>query len=374
MLQNPEGEPIHSVKRHAILFLFVFLALCLASVSRDGLAAQKPSASSGRESREGERRRKEPPNLEYRSDPDARDRDDKEQEGKPFRFGVEVDLVVLPTSVVDKEGNFVSGLKQEEFAVFENKVQQPITYFGQIDMPISIGLVIDTSGSMRTKLPLVNQAAVQFLKLSNPEDETFLVSFNHEVNLVEDFTDDLDTIRDALDNMMVTGGTALYDAILLATQKAQKGSRQKHALLIISDGEDRDSYYRLEEVLRIIQESNVQAYVVGFLTPEPEQGLFDVFSKNPQEKARGALQKIAAETGAKAVFPKDISQLPTIMQSIAHELRNQYHIGYIPTNAALDGTWRAIQMSLTGSTTKNYRVRTRSGYFAKKKAPAKQAG
>jgi len=348
----------------AVAFLAILLSFSLISISM----AQKPSGSPKKGSQENERRRKEPPILGYHGDPEAKE---EGQQDKSFKFGVEVDLVVLPTTVVDKEGNFISGLKQEDFAVFENKIQQPVSYFGQFDMPITIGLAMDVSGSMRSKLPLVNQAAIQFLKLSNPKDETFLISFNHEVNLVEDFTDDLDTIREALDNMTVTGGTALYDAILLATQKAQKGSRQKHALLIVSDGEDRDSYYRLEEVLRIIQESNVQAYVIGFLTPEPEDGLFDVFTKNPQEKAKSALTKIAQETGAKAVFPKDVSQLPGIMQSIAHELRNQYHIGYIPTNSALDGSWRPVNISLSSPAHKNYRVRTRSGYYAKKLAQAR---
>jgi Ca-activated chloride channel homolog len=371
MPRNPKRLPYPLWRMLDQRFLIALLFSCFAVFDLSGMAAQNTPGTSRKGSQEKERRRKEPPNLEYRANPDAKD---ENQEGKPFQFGVEVDLVILPTTVVDKDGNFISGLKQEDFTVFENKVQQPLTYFGQIDLPITIGLVMDTSGSMRTKLPLVNQAAMQFLKLSNPNDETFLISFNHEVNLVEDFTDDLDTIREALDNITVTGGTALYDAILLGTQKAQKGSRQKQALLIISDGEDRDSYYRLEEVLRIIQESNVQAYVVGFLTPEPEEGLFDVFSKNPQEKAKNALTRIAQETGAKAVFPKDISQLPAIMKSIAHELRNQYHLGYIPTNTALDGSWRAVQITLSNPANKSYRVRTRSGYYAKKAAPAKRPG
>lgn len=349
------------------LWLLCFLLGLGQTVSIVTLTAQSKKSSP-----EDQRRRKTPPNLATHGESDsATDQGEKE---KSFRFGVEVDLVVLPTTVTDKEGNFIGGLKQEDFAVYENKVQQSITYFGQVDMPITIGMVIDVSGSMRSKIALVNQAAMQFLKLSNPKDETFLIAFNHEVNLVEDFTDDLDTIREALDNMMVSGGTALYDAILLAVQKAQKGARQKHALLIISDGEDRDSYYKLDEVLRIIQESNVQAYVIGFLGPEKEDGLFDVFSKNPQERAKAGLNKIAQETGAKAIFPKDTSQLPKIMEGIAHELRNQYHIGYIPTAAVTDGSWRGVHISLINPAHKSLRVRTRSGYYAGKTPKNEPAG
>lgn len=313
-----------------------------------------------RKADKSERKRKDPPFLEEHPDPEQK----PDQQGAPFKFGVEVNLVVLTTSVVDQEGNFVGGLKKEDFTIYEDQVAQTILSFGQLDMPISLGLVIDTSGSMRSKIALVNQAAMKFLESSNLEDETFLVAFDDEVSLVEDFTDDLDTIRDELDNLIVSGGTALYDAIYLATKKAQAGTHQKHALLVISDGEDRDSYYKLEEVLRIIQEADVQIYVIGLLTPEQEEGIFDIFKKKPQERAKEALTRIARETGGKAIFPKGITELSDIVKEIAHELRNQYHIGYVPTNKAKDGAWRAVRIVLSNSKPKKLRVRARSGYFA----------
>lgn len=342
------------------------LTLALVTGLADGLSPAGMELLAAPQSKkvksEDERKRKDPPKLDNRGDPDRQETD----VGKPFRFGVEVDLVVLPISVVDKEGNFVSNLPQGQFQVYEDKVGQTISHFGQFDLPVSLGLIIDISGSMRQKIAMVNQAAMQFLKLSNPKDETFLIGFNDEVSLVEDFTDDLDTIRDGLENLTVTGGTSLYDATLLGTQKVQKGTRQKHALLIISDGEDRDSYYKLPEVLRVIQEASVQIYLVGILTPEPEEGLFDIFSKNPQEKAREALNRIAQETGGKAFFPKEVTELPAIVKNIATELRSQYHIGYLSTNPAKDGTWRSVQVVLTGAAEKQYRVRSRTGYFAPK--------
>lgn len=347
-----------------IFLAAVVIVLVSTCTNNPGLFFAQPQAAPQNKkgkSSEDERKRKDPPRLDN-PDPDRQD----SQVGKPFRFGVQVDLVVLPLSVVDKNGDFVSGLAQGQFQVYEDKVSQTISHFGQFDLPVSLGLIIDTSGSMRPKIAMVNQAAMLFLKLSNPKDETFLIGFNDEVSLVEDFTDDLDTIRDALDNLTVTGGTSLYDATLLATQKVQKGSRQKHALLIISDGEDRDSYYKLPEVLRVIQEASVQIYVVGILSPEPEDGLFDIFTKNPQEKAREALTKIAQETGGKAFFPKDVTELPSIAKNIATELRSQYHIGYLSTNPAKDGTWRSVQVVLTGAAEKQYRLRTRTGYFAPK--------
>lgn len=282
-------------------------------------------------------------------------------------IGVEVNLVVLHTSVLDKNGQFVNGLRKEDFRVFEDRVEQQISLFKQEDVPITLGLVIDTSGSMRNKIDPVIQAALLFVKASNPEDEVFLIGFNTEATLVEDFTNDIDDLEESLNNLIVGGGTALYDALYLAVKKAQEGSMQKRAIIVISDGEDRDSYYKLEEVLDKIRESDVQVYAVGFLEPEEERGLFEgLFSKSKREKAKEVLTQMAEETGGKAVFPRSISELDGIVKAIAHELRNQYSIGYISSNQAKDGSWRTVRVVLNRPDAKNYKVRTRSGYYAPK--------
>ncbi len=289
---------------------------------------------------------------------------------KGFRIGVNVDLVVVHTTVLDKNGKFVSGLKQDSFKVFEDGVQQNMVSFSQEDVPISLGIVLDTSGSMRSKFDNVIKAALAFIRASNPDDEVFLVGFNDEVQLLEDFTSDIDTISDTLNNTIVTGGTALWDAVYLSVQKAHTGNRPKKALVVITDGEDHDSYYKLDEMVAKVQESDVQVYCVGLLEDEPDRGLFGAFSKSVPEKAHDALQRISDETGAKAFFPKDIKGIDAIVAEIAYELRNQYSISYFSSNRARDGNWRRIKVALNGPDTSAFKIRYRSGYFAPKNETA----
>jgi len=286
---------------------------------------------------------------------------------KGFTIGVNVDLVVIHTSVYDKNGIFVAGLKKDNFKVFEDGIAQSVSSFSQEDVPISLGLILDTSGSMRTKIDLVNKAALAFIRASNPEDQVFLVSFNDQVELLEDYTSDIDTITDALDNIVVTGGTALYDAIYLGVQKAQNGIKPKKAIVVITDGEDRDSYYKLDELVSKVQESDVQIYCVGFLNQVPEKGLFGHWSKSVPEKAHDALMRISDETGGKAFFPQKIAEINSIVAEIAHELRNQYSIGYVSSNTARDGSYRRVKVALDpASLSSSNHTRYRRGYFAPK--------
>jgi Ca-activated chloride channel homolog len=307
---------------------------------------------------------------EERKKPVKPELDSKSTQNKDYKIGVNVDLVVVHTSVVDKNGKFVSGLKRESFKVYEDGVGQNIVSFSQEDVPVSLGIVIDTSGSMRDKFDSVTKAALAFIRASNPNDETFLIGFNDEVELLEDYTNDIDLIGDDLNNTVVTGGTALWDAIYLSVQKAHSGSRPKKALIVITDGEDRDSYYKLDEMVAKVQESDVQIYGIGFLNEAPDKGLFGHWTKSEPEKAHDALQKISDETGAKAFFPKDISEIQTIVSEIAYELRNQYSIAYTSTNSARDGTWRRLKVTLE-SPASGLRVRYRNGYFASKLADGK---
>jgi VWFA-related protein len=305
-----------------------------------------------------ERKRPAKPELESKSP--------QGEKPKDFRIGVNVDLVVIHTSITDKNGMFVTGLKKEDFRLFEDNVAQSIQSFSQEDVPISLGIVIDTSGSMRSKIDKVNRAALAFIKASNPDDEEFLIGFNSEVELLEDFTSDIDMISDTLNNTIVTGGTALYDAIYLAVQKAQTGSKPKKAIILITDGEDKDSYYKLDEIVAKVQESDVQIFSIGFTNAIPEKGLFGRWSKSEPEKAQDALKRISDETGARAFFPKDLSEIDGIVAQVARELRSQYSISYTSSNQARDGTWRRVRISLNLPIASSLHVRYRSGYFSAK--------
>jgi len=306
------------------------------------------------------------PALDSSAAPPQKPPEQKKPPQKDYRIGVTVDLVLVHTSLTDKNGHFIGGLGEENFSLYEDGIAQEIAMFSQEDVPISLGIVLDTSGSMRRKFDIVINAALAFIRASNPEDEAFLIGFNDEVELLEDYTTDIDAIADTLDNTIVTGGTALYDAIYLGVQKGQEGEKPKKAIIVITDGEDKDSYYGLEELIDKVQESDVQIYNVGFLRPVPDKGLFGRFRKTPVEKARDGLKLISEETGGKAFFPEDIEAIHGIVQEIAVELRNQYSIGYISSNKARDGSWRRIKIQIDGSKDTGYHVRHRRGYYSPK--------
>ena len=282
-----------------------------------------------------------------------------------YAVGVEVDLVMMYTSVFDKDGNFVSGLKEDNFKLYEDNVEQQITSFDQEDVPVTMGIILDLSGSMRSKLIQVQNAASSFIRASNPQDQVFLIGFTEEVELLQDFTSDIDEINDALENTYAMGGTALYDAIYLGVQKAHEGSRAKKAVVVISDGEDLDSYYKLDELIAKVQESDVQAFCIGFIDESDEKSLFP-FLKSKKEKVKDVLKQISEETGGKAFFPDTLTDIHSIVSEIAKELRNQYSIGYTSSNTAHDGTFRRVKIKLVGDKVDNNHLRYRRGYFAPK--------
>ena len=312
-----------------------------------------------RSQEDGERQRRAKPEI---ASPPASEQEDK----GGYRIGVNVDLVLMHVSVFDQANHFVSGLKKENFRVYEDGVQQEVTSFSREDVPVSMGIVIDRSGSMKGKIDQVIKAALAFIRASNPEDQVFLIAFDDEVELIQDFTNDIDEITDSLDNVSLMGGTALYDAVYLGVQKAQTGTKPKKAIVVISDGEDMDSYYKLEEVVTKVQEEDVQVFGVGFLTQRDGEGILGWFKKPPAELAQNALTLISEETGGKAFFPGKLTDIHTIVAEIAHELRSQYSIGYFSSNQARDGTFRRVKIELTGKGTENKRIRHRRGYYAPK--------
>ncbi len=289
---------------------------------------------------------------------------------RPAQFRTEVDQVVLYSTVYDQDRNLASGLQKEEFTIYEDKVEQAITYFGQDDVPSTVGIVIDSSGSMRDKFDLVTDATHLFLSMNNPENELFFISFKGEVRLEEDFTQDVEDIYDALDNVIVSGGTALYDAIHLAVEKAAEGSELKKSVVIFTDGEDKDSYYSHEELLEKVEESDVQLYIVSFLDKDlPTSGGFFGIFKSAREKIQQAIRVIPENTGGEAFFPDKIEELNEIFRSIAYELRHQYRLAYISSNPVKDGTWRRTDIVLKDAQQRGFKVRAKKGYFAKKDTP-----
>jgi VWFA-related protein len=268
--------------------------------------------------------------------------------------------------VLDKDGLPVRGLQPENFTIYEDKVQQDITLFKHEDIPLSIGLVIDASGSMSDKLERLQTSAMTFVRESNPDDETSIVSFADEVSLEQDFTRNTHKLSQALAGIIPRGNTSLYDAVFLAaTHLNEQAFHEKKVLLVISDGEDNKSKYKLKEVLSAIQESKIILYAVGLLTPEP------VFTPNAGKKP---LKKLAEATGGASFFPKDVNQVEEICNKIARDLREQYTIGYKPSNNKLDGSWRKIQVRVNPpKTISNVKVRSKQGYYAPSISSAREA-
>ena len=258
-----------------------------------------------------------------------------------FRIGVDVNLVEVHVSALDKTGNAVEGLTQENFQILEDNKVQDITLFKHEDVPLSIGMVIDNSGSMRNKKDKVHSAALSFVKESNPDDETFIVAFEKDAFLQQDFTGSMGDLVDALENLDPRLETAMYDAIYLSIDHVKKGKLDKKALLVISDGEDTASKWGYNKVLEHVKQAkDVVIYAVGILD-ENDGRSGGLFNKSPQKKAREGLTEIAEVTGGLAFFPKNIDEVADICRRIARNLRNQYTIGYSPPKNDKIG-WREI--------------------------------
>jgi Ca-activated chloride channel family protein len=269
------------------------------------------------------------------------------KDNDPFQIKVNVDLVQLAVTVNDKNGLAVAGLNKENFQVLEDKVPQEISLFKHEDIPLSMGLVIDNSGSMRNKRERVHSAALTFVRESNPDDETFMIAFHEEAYLEQDFSGSIGDLVDALDNLDPRNGTALHDAIYLGMDHVKKGRLEKKAILVISDGEDKDSKMSYDKLLKYVQGSkNIAVYAIG-LMDEAEQGTgFLGLGRSTQKKAQQALSELVAITGGRAYFPKSLDEVEVICRQLARELRDQYTIGYYPKNEKRDGTQRQVTVNV----------------------------
>jgi Ca-activated chloride channel homolog len=287
---------------------------------------------------------------------------DPNRQGGSIR--VDVNLVVLHTTVLDDRGKFVDGLKQENFRVFEDKAEQKLSVFKREDVPVSMGLVIDNSGSMRDKRARVNEAALTLVQGSNPQDEAFVVNFNDDyyLDLDKDFTSSIPELKEALERIDARGSTALYDAVIGSIDHLKKGHKDKKVLLVVTDGEDNVSRNSLERTLRELQRSNVVIYAIGLFSDE---------DKKNRKKAMRALKDISAASGGVAFFPENVDDVHNICDQVARDIRNQYTLGYYPTNTKKDGTFRTVQVDIIPPRGKGkLAARTRNGYFAPGQASA----
>jgi Ca-activated chloride channel family protein len=271
---------------------------------------------------------------------------------------VDVNLVVLHTTVLDDRQRFADGLKQENFRVFEDKIEQKLSVFKREDVPVSMGLVIDNSGSMREKRPRVNEAALTLVQASNPRDEAFVVNFNDDfyLDLDKDFTSSIPELKEALERIDSRGSTALRDAIIGSLDHLKKGAKDKKVLLVVTDGEDNASHNSLEKTLREIQKTDTVIYTIGLLGNE---------GKKEAKRAKKVLQDIAAASGGASYFPESVDDVHTICEQVAHDIRNQYILAYYPTNSRRDGTFRAVSVEVIPPRGRGRLVaRTRNGYYA----------
>ena len=279
-----------------------------------------------------------------------------------YSVNVNVELVQLSVSVQDKHGFPVRGLEKQHFAVYEDKILQDISLFKQEDIPLSVTLVVDTSGSMFNKRNSVLSAALTFVRESNPEDETSVVAFGTTASLEQDFTRSAQELTHAIAGIYPNGNTALYDAVSLAARHLNdNGSREKKVLIIISDGQDNDSKFQLKQVLESLRESKVIVYSIGLLGSDSGQREYDVLA----DDGKSALKRLAETTGGTAFFPVGIREVEQVCKRIARDLRNQYTIGYKPTNEKLDGSWRRTLVRVNPpKTAPSVRVHTKLGYYA----------
>ncbi len=266
----------------------------------------------------------------------------------------ETRLVVLHTTVLDRDNRLITDLKEDSFQVYENDVRQKLTLFRREDVPVSLGILVDNSGSMRDKRRQVNAAALDFVKASNPEDEVFIVNFNDEAFLDTPFTSDLPRLQDGLQRIDSRGGTALYDAVGMSLDYLEdEAERDKRVVLIVTDGEDNASRATLEALVRRLQESETVIYAVGLLSEE---------DRRSAKRATRAVKNIVEATGGAAFFPDSVDEVHAITQQVARDIRNQYILAYTPAESTAPG-FRKVRVELTGKG-KRYKVRHRPGYYA----------
>jgi len=289
-------------------------------------------------------------------------------QGDDYTLRVNVDQVVLNATAQDHNGALVSGLSKDDFQVYEDGVLQQIKYFSHEDIPVTVGLVIDNSGSMKSRRSDVIAAALAFARSSNPQDQMFVVNFNEKVSFglpgQLPFTDQVVQLEAALSRSVADGETALYDAIAIALEHLKQGNRDKKVLIVISDGGDNASKHNLTQVRAMAGKPDAIIYTIG------------IFDENDGDQNPGVLRRLAKDTGGEAFLPQSLQEVLPICKRIARDIRNQYTLVYVPENRKRDGTYRNIQVKADAHGRGHMLVRTRTGYYAplgQQSLPAAQA-
>lgn len=300
----------------------------------------------------------------------------------PEEFGedeivkVNTELVTLNVRVIDRNNRPIDNVRQNDFHVFEDGAPQPIESFSREEVPISYGLAVDTSGSLRSQLQAVIDAGKTIVNSNKPGDETFLVRFisSDSIETVQDFTASKDLLMDGLDELYIQGGqTAIIDAVYLTAEhvaeykKGDDSDHRRRALIVITDGEDRSSFYSQEKLFARLREEDVQIYVIGFVRELDKEG--GLIRKSPRDKAVNLINKLASETGGRAFLPESLSELPKIADEIVRDLRTQYVVSYNPTNKSRDGSFRSIKVVVDDGAHDKHIALTRNGRIAPKGEP-----
>lgn len=285
-----------------------------------------------------------------------------EDDDEPIR--IDTELVNINVRVTDRNGRTINDVPERDFKIYEDGVEQKIEYWSKSEIPTNYGIVVDNSGSIAPQLEKVIEAGNILINQNKPSDETLIIRFvgRDKIEILQEFTSVKSDLLDALDQFIKEGGqTAIIDAVYLAVEKVEEHERSKNAadrkrraLILITDGEDRDSFYTEKQLFDLLRESETQIYTIGFVSDLSSEGGF--ISKSPQAKAKAFLERIATESGGKAYFPASNVELPSIAQQISNELRTQYSIGYLPTNPKNDGTFRNIKVAVSDGPSKQKRI------------------
>ncbi len=323
-------------RNNVFLLLFFLLTTVFPATSQtQGGAANQPPAA---------------PNVS----PNAAQNPDSSDSGV-FVFHKDVEEVVLHATVIDDKQRIVTTLDKGDFNVYENGHLQTITSFRHEDIPVAMGIVVDNSGSMREKRPKVNAAALNLVRSSNPNDEVFIVNFNDEYYLDQDFTSNINKLKEGLEKIETRGGTALYDAVVASADHLKKDAKlEKKVIFVVTDGDDNESQETLEKAVRRLQvEGGPTVYAIGILDKE----------EHPK-RAKKALQIMSESSGGIAFFPQTLDEVDAISRTVAHDIRTQYTIGYKPTTPKTQGGYRQVKVDARSRSYGKLTVRTKSGYYA----------
>ncbi|MBK8467402.1 MAG: VWA domain-containing protein [Chloracidobacterium sp.] len=286
---------------------------------------------------------------------------------------IDTELVNMNVRVVDRNNRPINNLQQRDFKIFEDGNLQQIDFFSKSEVPTNYALVIDNSGSLRQQLDKVIEAGKILVNTNKPEDEAMVIRFvgRDKISIEQEFTPNKTDLNDALDNLFIEGGqTAIIDAVYLAVENIEEyekskkiDDRKRRALILVSDGEDRNSFYTEKQLFELLRESEVQIYVIGFVDELSKESGF--IGKSPQSKSKAFLERLATDSGGKAYFPASAAALPGLAKEISSELRTQYSIGYIPSNDKRDGTYRSIKVTVADGPKAEKRIAiTRAGRTA----------